>query len=262
MIKSFQFTTGFPTAYPHLKDRKFVFNDKLNVLFGNVGSCKSTMLKTMAGYCGITNGGWSSISEPAQLAYNEAKHFPFCYRNLCPGRVDAVVEWDGTPSFFNDSEAMGKHDNTWFFSNASKSADGITSDAEQLEILASKPSSGQYRIHKINKIMKVIQEPPILTVVPPYIQNRELAQLEVNYIKTLSRDGKVTLLLDEPEKALSIPKQIELFDVLVKLAEHFQVIVATHSPFILEYKKANMVDVTPGYISECKKLIKNLSKGK
>lgn len=265
MIKSFQFLTGFATAFPHLKDRKFVFTENLNILFGNVGSCKSTMLKTMAAYCGIQTGGWSTISDPPKLAYDTIEHFPLCYRNFSPGKCDAKVEWDGTPTFYNDSEAMGKNDNSWFFSNPTQSADGITTDSEQLDILASKPSSGQYRIHKINKIMKVIQNPPKLDFVPPSILDprmRELAKLEVQYIQTLSRDGKTTLLLDEPEKALSIPKQIELFDVLFKLSEHFQLIVATHSPFILEYKKANMIDVTPGYIADSRKLIKALSKGK
>lgn len=263
MIKSFQFLSGFATAFPHLKDRKFQFNDNLNILFGNVGSCKSTMLKAMAAYCGIQVGGWSTISDPPKLAYDKPEHFPLCYRNYSPGQCDARVEWDGKPTFFNDSEAMGKNDNTWFFSNASQSADGITSEAEQMDILASKPSSGQYRIHKINKIMKVIQYPPNLEVVPPNILDprmRELAKLEVAYIQSLPRDGKITLLLDEPEKALSIPKQIELFDVLVKLSEHFQLIVATHSPFILEYKKVNIIDISNGYVRECRNLIKGLSK--
>jgi energy-coupling factor transporter ATP-binding protein EcfA2 len=262
MIKSFEFKSGFVMGYDHLKDRVFEFNDKLNVLFGNVGSCKSTALKTMAAYCGIRTGGWSTISEPSQLAYDSVKHFPFCYRNLSPSSVDAIVDWDGTPSFFNDSEALSKNDNTWFFSNAKQSADGITTEAEQMEILASKPSSGQYRIHKINKIMKTIQTPPNLLLVPPYINNKALASIEVEYIKSLPRNGKITLLLDEPEKALSIPKQIELFDVLVKLSEHFQIIMATHSPFILEYKKANLIDFTPGYAKECRTLIKNIGKGK
>lgn len=262
MIKSFAFTTGFPLTYPHLKDRKFTFTDKLNVFFGNVGSCKSTALKTMAAYCGIPTGGWSMVSEPAKLAYNKPEHFPYCYRAFTPGNIDAEVEWDGQPTFFNDSEALSKNDNTWFFSNAKQSADGITTEAEQMDILAAKPSSGQYRIHKINKIMKVIQQPPSILMVPPYISNKQLAQLEVDYFQSLPRDGKITLLLDEPEKALSIPKQIELFDVLQKLSEHFQVIIATHSPFILDYKKINIVDFTPGYVKEVNKMIKDLKNRK
>lgn len=262
MIKSFQFTTGFPTAYPHLKNRKFEFTEKLNILFGNVGSCKSTALKTMAAYSGIQTGGWSDISDPVKLAYNNISHFPYCYRNFAPNKIDALVEWGGEPTFFNDSESVSKTDNTWFFKNSAQSADGITSEAEQMEILATKPSSGQYRIHKINKIMSIIQQPPDLSVVPSYVMNKELAQLEVDYIKSLPRDGRVTLLLDEPEKALSIPKTIELFDVLLKLSDHFQVIIATHSPFILEYKKPNLLDFTPGYIKECRQLIKTVGRNK
>jgi len=262
MVKSFKFISGFATAFPHIKNKEFKFNDGLNVLFGNVGSCKSTMLKTIAAYCGIQTGGWSSVSNPAALAYDDIKHFPFCYRNYAPGKCDAVVDWDGTPSFYNDSEAMSKTDNTWFFNNASQSADGITTEAEQMDILASKPSSGQYRIHKINKIMKVIQHPPNLLTIPPYIRDpklMELCKLEIKYFSSLPRDGKITLLLDEPEKALSIPKQVELFEVLTKLTEHFQIIMATHSPFILSFKKANLIDVTPGYITEVKKIIKKYS---
>lgn len=106
--------------------------------------------------------------------------------------------------------------------------------------------------------MKTIQNPPNLLVVPPYISNKALAQIEVDYIKSLPRNGKITLLLDEPEKALSIPKQIELFDVMMKLSDHFQIILATHSPFILEYKKANLIDITPGYVKNVKQIIKNL----
>lgn len=262
MIKSFQFLNGFPLIHNHLKDRKFIFDDKFNVFFGNVGSCKSTALKTMAAYCGIPQGGWSSVSEPNKLGYDKLIHFPYCYRNYTPNRIDAFVEWDGTPTFYNDSEAMGKNDTTWFFQKASQSADGITTEAEQMDILANKPSSGQYRISKINKIMKVIQSPPTLDVVPQYIIAKDIASIEVQYFQSLPRDGKITLLLDEPEKALSIPKQIELFDVLVKLSEHFQLIVATHSPFILSYKRVNLIDITPGYIKECRNLIKNIEKKK
>jgi energy-coupling factor transporter ATP-binding protein EcfA2 len=260
MIKSFQFTSGFPLTFPHLKDRKFVFTDKFNVLFGDVGSGKSTALKTMASYCGIPIGGWSSISDPSILAYDKPGHFPYCYRNITPGRIDANVEWTGEPTFYNDSEALAKTDNTWFFKNSAQSADGITSEAEQMEVLATKPSSGQYRIHKINKIMKIVQNPPDILQIPGNIINKTLAQLELNYIKSLPRNGKITLLFDEPEKSLSIPKQIELFGVLTKLADHFQIIIATHSAFILDFKKVNLIDFTPGYSKLVKDAIKNINK--
>lgn len=263
MIKSFKFTSGFATNFPHLRDRTFKFNNKLNVLFGNVGSGKSTMLKTMAAYSGIRTGGWSAISNPHQMAYDKPEHFPICYSGYSPGRCTANVDWDGTPSFYNDSEAMSKNDNTWFFDNSTQSSDGITSSSEQMDILATKPSSGQYRIHKINKIMKIIQYVPDLTVIPDYIVDPELrkkAQLEVDYINSLEHTGRVTLLLDEPEKALSIPKQIQLFETLVTLSHeyNFQIIMSTHSAFILDVKQANIIDVSQGYVEEVKTSIENL----
>jgi predicted ATPase len=69
----------------------------------------------------------------------------------------------------------------------------------------------------------------------------------------------MTVLLDEPEKALSLEKQLELFDTLDELAKYFQVIMVSHSPFILLHKnnkKINYVDMTPDFTTNNKKLIK------
>lgn len=263
MIKSLQFTSGFPLTFKHIGDKKFEFTDGLNVIFGQIGCGKSVIAKTLAAYCGIDKGGWSRISEPAKLASKTQNQFPWVYRQYTPNRLDANVEWDGTPSFYYDSELMGKNDMTWFFQNASQSADGITTEAEQMDILATKPSSGQYRVHKINKIMQLIQFAPDLSKIPNDIPtDRQYAQLEINYIQSLSRDGKKTLILDEPERNLNLPKQIELFDVMDQLSEHFQVIAITHSPFILFRKNVNIIDLEDGYAKLCKDLVKKQIKAK
>ena len=262
MIKSCQVTSGFLSHFPHVRGRKYEFNDKFNVIFGENGIGKSALMKTMAAHCGIEKGGWSSISEPAKLAVGTPNQFPKVYRQYAPGQCEAKLEWDGTPSFYNDSDSVSKSDMSWFHSSASASKDGLTTEAELMDIAATKPSSGQFRIHKINKIMQVIQQPPSIITVPPYINDKGMAQWEANYIKTLPRNGKITLLLDEPEKALALPKQFELFEVLHKLSTHFQVIVVTHSPFILFFKDANIIDMRDGYSKICKDLIKKQVKAK
>jgi ABC-type sulfate/molybdate transport systems ATPase subunit len=153
---------------------------------------------------------------------------------------------------------MGKNDMTWFM-NPDESSDGISTEAEQMDVMATRPSSGQYRIHKINKIMQMLQNPPKLDVVPEYIispAQRVIAQYEVDYINRLPKTGPHTILLDEPEKALSLEKQLELFQTLAKLSEHFQVIMVSHSPFILFQKGANFIDMTPNFAADNKKLIK------
>ena len=62
------------------------------------------------------------------------------------------------------------------------------------------------------------------------------------------------------EKSLSIPKQIELFRVLGELSAHFQLIIATHSAFILDFKGANIIDFTPGYIKEVRDALRSVGK--
>ena len=263
MIKSLQFLNGFPVEQlKHIGTRELVFNDKVNILFGENGAGKSVIAKTLAAYCGIDKGGWTRISEPAKLASKLQAQFPWIYRQYTPNHVDAKVVWDGTPTFYYDSELMGKNDMTWFFQNASQSSDGITTEAEQMDILTSKPSSGQYRVHKINKIMQMIKNPPNLNVIPADITtDKQYAQLEINYINSLPRNGKMTIILDEPERGLVLPRQLELFKVFDALAEHFQVIVVSHSPFVLFNKNAKIVDVVPGYSAEVKKLVRKNIKG-
>ena len=43
---------------------------------------------------------------------------------------------------------------------------------------------------------------------------------------------------------------------LAKLAEHFQVIMVSHSPFILFQKGANFIDLVPNFAADNRKLIK------
>jgi energy-coupling factor transporter ATP-binding protein EcfA2 len=257
MIKRVMLKSGFLHETPHIKDRIFEFKPGLSVIIGNNGSGKSSLLKVMAAYCGIDKGGFSKISDPAKLGTQFQSHYPLMYRNYSPGKCDAIIEWDGTPTFYNDSDTLAKNDMTWFM-NPDQSSDGISSEAEQLDVMASKPSSGQYRIHKLNKIMQMLQNPPKLDHVPEYVKSpeeRAIAQFEVNYFNSLPRTGPMTILLDEPEKALSLEKQFELFDTLKQLAKHFQVIMVSHSSFVFYEDNVNFIEMTPGFVKFNKNII-------
>lgn len=258
MIKRVKIQNGFMMENPNIKDRIFEFKPGLNIIVGNNGAHKSMLLKTIAAHCGIEKGGFSRISDPAKIGAKHPSHYPILYMNYAPGKTSALVEWDGTPSFYNDADTMAKNDLSWFM-NPELSSDGISTEAEQLDLMATKPSSGEYRIQKINKIMQMLQRPPDLSVIPNDIitpEERAIAQFEVNYIQSLPRTGPMTVMLDEPEKALSLHKQLELFDTIEKLAEHFQVIMVSHSPFVLFKKKANFIDMIPNFSADNKKLIK------
>jgi energy-coupling factor transporter ATP-binding protein EcfA2 len=265
MIVYINYLSGYPLELECIKDRRYEFTDGLNVLFGPNGCGKSTIIKTLKSYCGIQKGGWTAVSDPLVIGsyyvgkMHEAKDFPHAYYTYSPGKSMADVGWDGCPVFFNDGDI--KVSETFFFQNVGQSDDGITSEAEQLETLALKPSSGQYRIQKINKMVNMLQSPPPYSSIeetPFRCQYPDVAMREVAYWRSLGRrSNKYTILLDEPERSLSLPKQEKLLTELIpELMKTYQVVIATHSIFALTMKDANIIDMQEGYVEECRGLIK------
>lgn len=254
MIRGIKLHNGFVTDLPAFQNRRVLeFSDGLSVLFGSNGCGKSSILKILKAYCGIEKGGWSRISSELALGAQVESHFPYVYRAYSPGQCDATVLWDGTPSFYNDGDI--KIDQwAWFTHNEILSEDGMTSEEEQMQFMMDKPSSGQYRMAKLNKLFNMLQNPPNLT---KYVSNHPAQIAESNYIRKLPRDGKVTLLLDEPERALSVPKQLELFKLLERMSNDFQIIIATHSPFVLFGVDCKLFDLEEGYAQECVNIFRN-----
>lgn len=246
------FFTKMPGFYPGIT---FNFTPTLNVLFGQNGSGKSSILKMIKAYCGIPleKGGWSRISDPLSLGANCKEHFPTVYEEYSPGHCRCDVGWDGTASFFNEGDA--KIDKwAWFTHTDIASEDGMTTETEHMQNLIDNPSSGQYRIKKLNKLFDMLKTPPDLR---QYVSSHHVQVAEVDYIRSLRHTGRVTLLLDEPERALSVPKQIELFQLLERMAEQYQIIMATHSPFVLFESSPNIINLEEGYDKACIEIFKN-----
>jgi predicted ATPase len=254
MIKKALVAKGFASELPALHKRLFEFPEGLTVLFGTNGCGKSTLLKCIKAYCGIQHAGWSKISDFNSLGTGSVKHFPFVYRAFTPTKeCDTHVEWDGTATFYNDSD-LRIDDMSWFYNKDILKQEGLTTEAEQMDYVAKRPSSGQTRIQKLNKIFNIAKDPPKFTEKTP--NGNRYEYMEVAYINSLPRTGRVTILLDEPEKSLSIPKQIELFKLLIEFQKDFQIIIATHSPFILFEDNINIIEMEQGYIQACKDTIK------
>lgn len=223
-------------------------------------SGKSTMLNTIKAYCGIQKGGWSQINDPRTHAANNQAHFPFAYTAYTPmpNQVRAFVDRDCNPAFYFHGDT--KIDLNFMWDTSRQSENGILSGMDNLELAAKKPSSGMLKIELINRIMQMLQQPPNLNTVPEWIIQKESAMHEVRYIQSLPNYGKIALLFDEPETALSVPKQHQLFDTLETLSKTFQIIIATHSPLILFRDNINLIELTDGYAKECKEIYRTLVK--
>lgn len=261
MISAIRINNGFATELPGFSPGcVFQFTPKLNVLFGQNGSGKSTILKIIKSYCGIPQekGGWSRVNHPLALGATHKSHFPWVYKEFSPGHCEADVVWDGTPTFFNEGDT--KIDKwAWFTHKDISSEDGMSSEVDHMNNLVDNPSSGQYRIKKMNKLFNLLKTPPNIL---EYEQNSNSQQIsEVDYFRSLPRTGKVTLLLDEPERALSVPKQRDMFKLLQDMSEDYQIIIATHSPFVLFGVEGNFINLEEGYDQKCIEIFKECVEG-
>jgi predicted ATPase len=262
MINAIKILNGFATELPNFYPGiEFHFSKGLTILSGSNGCGKTSILKMLKAYCGIPNGygGWSRISSELALGAQQQSHFPWVYRAYSPGQSDCLVDWDGTATFYNEGDV--KTDQWgWFTHRAISSEDGMTTEAEHMDVMIEKPSSGQYRLKKLNKLFNMLKSPPDLR---EYVSGHPVQIAESNYIRTLKHTGRVTLLLDEPERALALPKQLELFRLLEKMSDEYQIIVATHSPFVcLLDLNAKIIDIEKNYSQDCLDIFENLMKKK
>ena len=247
MIKSIKFVEGFVMDLYKNGPTQMEFSEGLSIIYGPNGAGKSVALRFLKAYCSIPSAGWTQLVDPKTLAPDP---FPHAYRAATPDKDRAVVDWDGTPVFYNSGDIADT--NAWFFQKGGLSEDGLSTEKERFDQMVEKPSSGQYRLKKINKMFSVIGNPPEIKAMPHLGD----VSAQIEYLNSLPKNGKTTLLLDEPERSLSLPKQKKLLDVLLEFAEKHQIITACHSPFVLGLPKdkVNIIEVEAGYVDECKKL--------
>lgn len=248
MIGKMKVHTGFPLKLELFK-KEIEFKPGLNILFGPNGCGKTTALSIAGAYSGVKEKGWSQ--PPAPFDINNVP-FPKCFAKMCVGEVEADVEWDGSPSYFATStgEVVVPH------------AFDDDNMMEQLQVMFAKPSSGQLRLHNLGKMMQTLMKGkiPDLTVADVKGVNDVWAAARkgfAEYAKSLPRTGQLTLLLDEPDRSLSLPVQFDLWTKAApQWATRVQVIVAAHSPFCLVAPNAHIIDCVSGYREDCMAALK------
>ncbi len=202
MINHVAVTDGFAADLPSMKGVTFSFAPGLNILFGPNGCGKTSLLKIIAGYTCCQDGGWSKRFD--WLNMDKGKEIPAGIR-ACGCK--AKLEWDGTACFYNSTTASDSPISHFGMSDMSFT--------EEVAQIVNKPSDGQIRLTRLNhQFGQIIGKAPDLTKLKdktgPW---DDPANKYADWVAKLPRTGPSTVLMDEPDRNLSIENQILILGI-------------------------------------------------
>ena len=243
---------------------KIELTDGINVIFAPNGSGKSVMLKNIAYYAACQEGGWSKGFTPLSIGGNLLDDLKAYYKNndykkllnkkSTLGEID--LEWDGVACYF--SLAAQKDTRTNMYEVMNQLSDEISfKDAVRLQM--SHLSEGQRSISFITQMLE--KKVPDLTI-PINEQANDswvaAGKILSDYVTGLSRDGKPTLILDEPDKSMDFPNQRYFWSEIKNLVNNYQLIIASHSYFVTTdlVKDYNIIEIKKDYLQEAKLALK------
>jgi ABC-type cobalamin/Fe3+-siderophores transport system ATPase subunit len=231
---------------PQLKQFKEIeFKKGLNILFGPNGSGKSTIIRSLAIHFMCYTSGRPIINE------NSINEFFGGIFNENSKSGYEIIHDGQIVHYFSPILKLG------FDSYGQTDFKQIGEAIETME--SQKYSSGNKALHTMNRILTSLTN-------TDYIEDKlngkvnDVWQKKIDIIhRLLKGSGKQkqrTLLLDEPDKNLDIPKQITFWNYIQEWAKQFQVIIASHNIFALKVK-ANFIELQQGYIEKCKNGLKS-----
>lgn len=206
--------------------------EPVTILYGGNGSGKTTALNVMAQTLGL----------PRDSRYNRSNFFE-AYTRSCS------FEWAEKPAY---SRVITSDDVFEFMLNLRAINEGVDRKREELfdEYLEAKYSKFQMRslddyekLKKVTQARSKTQSRFVRENLAGNVREHSNGESALLYFQEKMQDGGL-YLLDEPENSLSPEKQQELCRFLQDSARFFscQLIIATHSPFLLAMKGAKIYD--------------------
>lgn len=248
-------TTVIPwwTKVDALKDvDEFTFQPKgLTILWGPNGSGKSTLLKALARLTHCEKAGIPKITRSSM------DHFYDGYGSDKILKHGFHLVHDGKPVHFYDPTSepgltSGQFDDDFF-------SDAMATMRLRQVSSGQRTAAGQIRIIESAKTLeKVGCAFSLKQANEQWKWSYENASYALK-ATVKNRNGKRTVLLDEPGRSLDIPRQAGMWDGLAR-QNKFQLIIATHSVFALNIESAKFIDLEEGYLAECRKAVESIDR--
>jgi len=268
MIKSITIHKG-RTSFTHklykhsTKDVTFNFTDGVNVITGRNGAGKSVLLKILKWSCGIgKDATYARMIHPMEISKGFLTHEYYTVPEYCAVQLKnrelpkSTIDWDGsivhylTPEFFNPTNIWTRLD-----SPLPKGRE-LFSGIEAIAGMITKNSAGEKSIHLLTKLYELHTDydPPLTNVNDVWLRADTIYQ---DWVKSLPKDGKPTLLIDELDHHLDIDNQKVYWDYINHLAKKWQVIVVSHSAFAFMRTDVNHIPLDKKYLKSVQQIFKN-----
>ncbi len=234
------------------------FTDGINVIYGPNGCGKSILLRQIGYYSFVSGKGWSRGITPRTDQYSNISNYwridvkEYIEKNNKLGRCD--VDWDGIATFKTDGALIdGRRIVSEIMCGCENRQDLPFDKLKYME--ANNLSNGQRSMLYVDNLLD-LTVPDLSVPVGQDTYFKEVGKVLSNYVTSLTRDGKPTLLIDEIDNFMDFDNLYWFWkEAITKLALKYQIIIVTHNPMFLN---ADMNIIGSNHYDKSMRLLKSL----